>query len=232
MLAAKLSPAGIGTRKESSLHRSLKFRYSGDEGSTETSVGEYICDGMTGKGEIIEVQTGSFAPLRDKVKKLAADNKVIIVHPIVVQKHIELYDAGGRLLHRRKSPRKGSAWDLFKALIYAPEFPRVKNLTIELALIDIAEKRVDDGTGSWRRKGRRIADKVMEAWRDSIILKKPGDYSLFIPFKKKEPFTVKEFGEKAGINTDLARKAVYVLAKMGLVEKKGSRGRAPVYERK
>ena len=227
MLKDKRSP--ITTRNESSLHRSLKFRYS-EIGATETPVGDYVCDGLSEDGEYIEVQTGSFGPLREKVKVLAKSGKVRVVHPIISQKHIELYDSGGGLLHKRKSPRKGSAWDVFKALIYAPELPLSKNLTIELVVIDVIEKRIDDGSGSWRRRGVRITDRQLDAWHSSLVLRKPKDYYRFIPVKKKEAFSVRDLAEKAGIDVGLARKTLYVLNKMGLVERIGKRGRALLYQ--
>ena len=224
--------SSIGTKKESSLHRSLKFRYSGAEGDTETLAGAYVCDGRTSEGELIEVQTGSFGPLKEKVKRLTLKNKVRIIHPVIVQKHIELFDTEGRLLHRRKSPRKGGIWDLFNVLVYAPELPLLKNLTIEVAFVDVVEKRIDDGKGSWRRKGVRIADRFLGAWHESVILKRPKDYCRFIPFEKNEPFTTRSLGEQAGINAGAARKALYVLTKMGIVERVGKQGRSFVYKKK
>ncbi|MCL2008264.1 MAG: hypothetical protein FWG77_09285 [Treponema sp.] len=224
--------SSIGTKRESSLHRSLKFRYSGDEGEVEASNGVYICDARTEKGEFIEVQTGSFGPLKEKARHLCKKGKLRIIHPIIIQKHIELYDTKGALIHRRKSPRKGNIWDLFKALLYAPELPLLKNLSIELALIEVTEKRIDDGKGSWRRRGVSIADRHLEAWHKSIILKKTGDYYQFIPFKIRERFTVKDLGKKAGVNTVLARKTLYVLEKMGLAERVEKRGNSYVYEKR
>jgi len=220
----------IGTKRESSLHRALKFRYSGSDGETETLAGSYVCDGVTGRGELIEVQTGSFGPLKEKVKDLTQKNKVRIIYPVIVLKHIELYDTKGCLLHRRKSPRKGSAWDLFKALIYAPELPLLKNLTVELALVAAVEKRIDDNKGSWRRKGVSICDRTLGAWQDSIILKKPKDYLQFVPFSKNEEFTVSRLAKQAGINTALARKTLYTLTKIGIVERVGKKGNALVYK--
>ena len=224
--------SSIGTKKESSLHRSLKFRYSGEDGDTETLAGSYVCDGRTGKGELIEVQTGSFAPLKEKVKILTGKNKVRIIHPIIAEKHIELYDTKGRLLHRRKSPRKGSLWDLFDALVYAPELPLTKNLTIELAVIEAVEKRIDDGKGSWRRNGVSISDRFLGAWRSSVTLKNAKDFGQFLPFKKQETFTVRNLAEKAGISVALARKTLYVLTKMGLAERTGKQGNSIVYRRR
>jgi len=233
MLTSNLNekPFSIGTRHESELHRALKFHYSGYDGETEAVIGGYVCDAQTSSGEIIEVQIGSFGPLKEKVKFLTENSKVRIIHPIIVQKHIELYDNEGKLIHSRKSPQSGSAWDLFKALIYAPELPLFPRLTVELALVDIVEKRIDDGSGSWRRKGVSIAGRSLGAWRQVLILQKPKDYYAFIPFKEKEPFTVRSLALAAGISVSTARKTVYVLSKMGLIEKAGKQVNAIVYVR-
>ena len=228
---SKNNRSAAAKKKESSLHRSLKFRYS-ENGATETPVGDYVCDALGDNGEYIEVQTGSFGPLREKVKFLTQGGKVRIIHPIISQKRIELYDSEGGLLRKRKSPRKGSSWDVFNALIYAPELPLLKNLAIELAIVDVVEKRTDDGLGSWRRRGVSITDRVIDGWRQSIVLSKPKDYYQFIPFRKSERFSVRDLAEKAGIDVGLARKTLNVLNKMGLVERIGKQGRALLYQRK
>jgi len=224
-----MSKSSIGTKNESELHHSLKLQYSGYGGVTETVIGSYVCDGQTSEGEIIEVQTGSFGPLKEKIKYLTESGKVRIIHPIIVQKYIELYDKKENFIHRRKSPKKGGVWDLFKALIYAPELPLLPRLTVELVLLDTVEKRIDDGSGSWRRKGVSIAGRSVYALRESLVLKKPRDYYQFIPFKKKEPFTVHDLALAAGISVSVAGKTVYVLSKMGLIEKSGKQGNAIVY---
>jgi hypothetical protein len=220
-----VSGSEIGTRRESSLHRALKFRYSGENGQTEQVLGDYVCDGITETGEIIEIQTGSFGPLKEKVRKLAAQGPIRIVHPVIITKYIETYDAKGTLVRRRKSPRRGSQWDLFKNLLYAPEIPLLKGLCVELALIDVVEKRVQDGKGSWRRGGASIAGRELAGWHDSVILKTKRDYRRFIPPAGDEDLTVNSLAKRAAIPPELARKTLYVLTKMGVVERIGKVGR-------
>jgi len=220
----------IGTSNESSLHRDLKFRYTGPDGKTETEVAGFVADGINAKGEYIEVQTGSFGPLRKKA--LALQGNLRVIYPVIITKYIEVYNKRGRQLYRRKSPRKGTAWDLFNALVYAPDLPLIPGLVIELALVDAAEQRVRDGKGSWRRKGVSIRDRHILALHDSVTLKKPADYNRFVPFKKKEQFTSALLAQKAGINVDMARKTLYVLAKLGIIKKTGKQGNAIVYRKK
>jgi hypothetical protein len=105
----------------------------------------------------------------------------------------------------------------------------LKGLSIELALIDALEKRVQDGKGSWRRAGASIAERELAAWRDSIVLKKPRDYRRFIPPALARGFTVGTLAEEAEISKELARKTLYVLNKIGVVERTGKTGRAFTY---
>ncbi|MDR0998131.1 MAG: hypothetical protein LBL70_03610 [Treponema sp.] len=222
----------IGTQKESALHRALKFRYAGETGKTEEILGDYVCDCVTGEGEIIEVQTGSFGPLREKVRNLIARGPVRIVHPVILTKHIETFGAGGERLRKRKSPRRGTQWDLFKHLLYAPELVLLPGLSIELALIDVLEKRILDGKGSWRRKGASIAGRELAGWHGSLCLEGLKDYYRFIPFSGEEGFTVRDLAEKAGIDPGLAQKTLYVLTKIGAVQRTGKKGNAYRYEKK
>ena len=235
----------IGTSNESSLHRTLKLQYTGPGGKTEVTAGEFLADGITKDGEYIEVQTGSFAPLKKKVKEFASHGKVRIVYPVAVRKMLEFYkpvsvkktkkQTGKKnveLLYRRKSPVKGSLWNIFDALIHAPELPLIEGVSIEIVLIDIIEKRVRDGKGSWRRKGVSIKDRQLTCRHESVLLEKPADYLRFIPFKKKEEFTSSLLAEKAGIDKPAARKALYVLTKLKITKRTEKKGTAWIYVRK
>ena len=221
----------IGTRNESSLHRTLKYQYTGPGGKTEKKVGEYVADGLSKSGEYIEVQTGSFAPLKKKVKEFTAGGKLRIIHPIAVTKKIEVYDSDGNFLYRRKSPVHGSPWSLFDALLHAPELPLQKGVVIEIVLADITEKRVRDGKGSWRRKGVSIKDRELSAWHESIVLKRPADYLRFVPFKKNEEFTASMLAKSAEVNKWTAQEALYVLNKMKVVKRIGKKSRELLYVR-
>jgi len=229
-LSVKKAPKIIGTRNESSLHRTLKFQYAGPGGITEAEVGEYVTDGVRKNGEYIEIQTGSFAPLVKKINEFTKHGKVRIIHPIAVKKIIEVYDQQKKLLYRRKSPAKGSSWGIFDALLFAPHLPLVKGVIIEITMVEIIEKRIKDGKGSWRRNGISIYDKELAAIQETIILKKPKDYLKFIPFNKNEEFTTAALAKKAGIKINIARKALYVLAKMNVVNRIGKKSNAWVYK--
>ncbi|GAB1483824.1 hypothetical protein MASR2M78_26400 [Treponema sp.] len=219
----------IGTKKESLLHSSLKYHYAGEDGTTESSVGNYVCDAIRSDGLIIEIQTGSFKPLLGKAGVLTEQGPLKIVHPIAQKRIIEVRDTEGQLLRQRISPKKGRAWDLFSALVYAAELPLIPRLSIELALTEEVELRIDDGKGSWRRKGLSIRGRTLTSILETIHLSSPADYQRFVPFAKNEAFGVKELAEKAKINRTLAQKTVYVLARIGLLREIAKKGKAKQY---
>ncbi len=219
----------IGTEKESALHEALKKSYAGEDGVVEAEVGRYVCDALRADGVMVEVQTGSFGPLKLKAEALAASGPVRIIHPIPAERFIEVWDKGGSLIRRRRSPRKGSPWDLFASLVYAPNLPLVNGITIELAMTEETERRVDDGRGSWRRKGVSIADRELLSIRETHVLSTPQDYRRFAPFAASETFGARELAATAGIQLNLARKTLYVLTRIGVVTEIEKKGKAKRY---
>ena len=223
-------PRAIGTANETSLHRQLKRIYGGRGWRSEIEIAGFVVDGINADGAYVEVQSGGFGRFAEKAKIIAALGSLKVIHPIIIAKYIEVFDAGGRELRRKKSPRSGSPWDLFRELVYAAELPLVPGLEIELALVDAAEERVLDGKGSWRRMGASVRDRRLIALRESIGLKTPADYLRFVPFARNEEFTSGALAKKAGIRVALARKTLYVLAKLGIAERIGKKGNALVYQ--
>ncbi|MDR2602209.1 MAG: hypothetical protein LBC53_07140 [Spirochaetaceae bacterium] len=220
----------IGTERESSLHKQLKNIFTNYNGRTEIKTNSFICDGVKNDGSIVEVQLGSFGPLKRKISALNENQKIIIAHPVILTKEIITFNTNKEAVSVKKSPRKGSMWDLFKALVYAPLSPLHPNVSIALVFVNIIETRIDDGNGSWRRGGKSILDRELISVEKVMYLKKIDDYKKFIPFLEKEEWTVKELAAKAGVRPPLAYKTVYVLAKTGVIKKTGKKGREQLWK--
>jgi hypothetical protein len=222
----------IVTKNESSLHHSLKILFA-DSGLTEVEIAGFICDGLSAGGSVIEVQTGSFAPLVKKAALISSCLKsgqfFTIIHPIIAKKYIETYALNGVLLRRKTSPRKGSVYDLFKALMSAPGLLQMKKVRVVLAFVEVLEKRIDDGKGSWTRKFVSIVDKSLLSCGETIVLKGPKSLLQFLPYKKGESFTTKAFQAWAHITPGLAQRTIWTLRTMGLIKQTGKQGRSYVY---
>jgi hypothetical protein len=103
---------------ETSLHRELKRLYAGPTARTEVVLDNYRIDAVS-RGQLIEIQHGSLAAIRDKIRKLVENHRVLVVKPIVRQKLlVKQAAADGPALSRRLSPKRGALLDIFEELVY------------------------------------------------------------------------------------------------------------------
>ena len=79
--------SGIGTYQEKTLHAVLKDYYAPAKDMQEISVGGYVADIFTGS-EIMEIQTGSLAPMRKKLQSLLGQYPITVVYPIPRVKYL------------------------------------------------------------------------------------------------------------------------------------------------
>ncbi len=73
---------GIGVMREGPLHAALKAWLARPGDRLEVPVDGFVIDLVRADGELVEIQTGSFSPLRSKMDALLDGYRVRIVHPI------------------------------------------------------------------------------------------------------------------------------------------------------
>ena len=143
----------IGTLSEKSLHAALKDWYAKPGDRFEENVDGFHID-IVRHDLLIEIQTANFSSLKRKLATLTERHRVRLVFPIALEKWIVRMGSDGiTLLGRRKSPKRGLVYHLFKELVSIPELIKKRNFSVEVLLIQEEEIRHDDGRGSWRRKG-------------------------------------------------------------------------------
>ncbi len=67
---------------ETSLHRQLKQQYASGDAAQEVKLGKFRID-VVNADQLVEIQHGSLAAIRDKVARLLQDHRVLIVKPIL-----------------------------------------------------------------------------------------------------------------------------------------------------
>ena len=219
----------IGTLGEKSLHSSLKDWYAQSGDHMEAEVNGFHID-IIRDDLLIEIQTTNFSSLKRKLKKLIENHPLRLVFPIAQEKWIVRLAADGvTQIGRRKSPKKGNLFHLFEELVSIPNLIRHPNFSLEVLLIQEEEVRCDDGTGSWRRKGLRIADHRLIEVLDQHIFKEPSDLLALIPPDLTDPFSTKELGN--GINQPrwIAQKMAFCLRSMGVLDIVGKNGNSLLY---
>lgn len=217
---------------ETSLHRDLKTLYAGKDAQFEVALGNYRID-VVSDGLLVEIQHGSLAAIRDKVKKLLRKHRVLVVKPIVVRKRlVKRAVKEGEILHRRLSPKRGSLLDLFEDLVHFTQVFPHERLTLDVPLVEIEEWR-HPGHGRrrrWRENDHEVEDQKLLAVQAVHRLQTTNDLRNLISCPLPTPFHTGDLAESLGVRRWIAQRIAYCFRKMGVVCEAGKQGNARLYE--
>ena len=217
---------------ETSLHRQLKEHYSGKDSQVEVPLGKYRIDVVRGE-QLIEIQHGGLAAIRDKIQELVAEYSVLVVKPIVCRKTIiRLTKKDGDVVSRRLSPKKGTIFNLFDELVYFTRaFPH-PNLTLEVPLVQVEEWRYP---GHGRRRRRRKADFQIEDQKlvsvdETYQFQRPADLVNLIAYEKlPSPFHTGHLADIMQCERWIAQRVAYCFREIGATKQVGKQGNALLY---
>src|SRR5262245_9545958 len=220
---------------ETTLHRQLKALYAGGEARVEQRVAGfgYRIDAVRGE-ELVEIQHGSLAAIRDKIAKLLASHRVLVVKPLVVRKTlVSLSRKGGKELARKASPKRGTLLDMFDELVYFTRVFPHPNLTLETPLVEIEERRFP-GHGRrrrWRKKDFVVEDQRLVAVVGVERFWTHADLWRLIQTRLTWPFHTGNLAESLGVRRWGAQRIAYCLRKTGAADVAGKEGNAWLYRR-
>lgn len=218
--------SGIGQLNEKALHASLKRWYERPGDRFEVAVDGYVID-IVRDGLLIEIQTGSFSPIKAKLASLVRSHPVRLVHPIVQEKWI-VRTADGGASARRRSPKRGRWEDLFWELVSLPELLPNPNFSVEVLLIRAEEARRFEGRRRRRRKGWEVEERRLLEVVDTRLFRGLADWRAILPGGLAS-FTAADLATATNTRAALAGKMAYCLRRAGLIELDGRRGRAYLY---
>ena len=239
---------GINTLNESSLHKSLKNLYSLEDGSrTEVEADGHIYDILTKDGNVIEIQTKNLSKLLTKaLDALKNGRKFTIVHPIIQKKIIETYDEEGKLISRRKSPKKENLYSVFRELTGLYPVILEKNFTLELVFISLTEYRTQtekpEQSANKLRRFKKNWNKTDKQLNEIIKVRKFNgreDYLKLLPKELPEEFSAKDIiielkKNKETINSasNNAHLMLWVYNHVNLIEYTSTKNRTKFYKKK
>lgn len=219
----------IGSLGESSLHSAIKKWYAFPDDEMEKEVDGSIID-ISRKQELIEIQTGSFYAIRDKLRRLVKTHRVRLVYPIPEKKWIVRVGKSGREISRRKSPQEGKLIDVCDELMYIPDLINDDNFILDVLLIREEELWRDDGEGSWRRKGVSIIDRKLVEVIKRVEFVDKNDFLVLLPEDLPRPFTNRDLSQRLGISVYKSRRITYCLKKTGTITQTGKKGNETVFD--
>lgn len=220
---------GIGTLKEKTMHAVFKEFYEPDLDHQEIPIGSFVADIFRDE-EIIEIQTRSLNKLRSKLDFFLEQYPVTIVHPLVCTKWMAWIDQEtGEVTNKRKSPKKGTIYDVFFELYKIKMFLNHPGLTLCFPLVNVEEYRVLNGWSKDRKRGSTRYDRIPKELVDEYVIQDINDYAQLIPPGLPEEFTVKDFAKAAKIAPRYAGTGTNILAHVGAIALVGKQGNAHVY---
>lgn len=220
------------TGMETTLHRQLKAHYAADGAQVEQRIGRYRIDVVAGK-ELIEIQLGSLSAIRDKIAALVKRHPVRVVKPIVAAKYLVKHDrAGGRMISRRRSPKRGVVLDLFEELVHFTRvFPHPR-LVLEVVLVEIEELR-HPGHGKrryWRRNDHVVADQRLLSVVGGESFHAAADLCRLLPKRLPKTFHTGHLANGLGVERWIAQRMAYCLRNTGAIQTVGKERGAWLYE--
>ena len=223
------TPPHIGTLREGPLHASLKQWCAEPGDRFEVEVEGYVVD-VVRDGLLIEVQTGSFAKVKQKLGDLLeTGHRVRVVHPIPARKSIVRIDAEGAVLGRRRSPRHGTKLDVFGQLVAIRDLLAHPGLEIQLVMTDEDEYRKHDPTKAWRRRGWVVQERRLVGIEEVVTVSGAAELAEFLPDGLPDPFVTADIAVAAGCPLRVAQQVAYCLRHAGAVNAVGKRGNAIEY---
>jgi hypothetical protein len=218
---------------ETSLHRELKLLYGGPAGQQEVRLGRYRIDAVRGD-LLVEIQHGPLTAIRDKIRALLADHRVLVVKPIVARKRlVRLSSADGPVVSQRTSPKRQGLVAAFDELVhFLRVFPHPR-LELELVLVEIEELRYPGhGRRRWRRANDfQVADQRLLEVQESRSIRTSADLWKLLPKGLRGSFDTARLAAHANTPRWSAQRIAYCLRQAGAAELVGKRGNALLYKR-
>lgn len=217
---------------ETSLHRQLKARYACGDAAQEVKLGAFRID-VVNPDHLVEIQHGSLAAIRDKIAHLLPDHRIVIVKPIIARKRIlQLKRRGGAVVSQRWSPKRGTALDLFGELVHFTRvFPHA-NLTLEVPLVEVEERRFPGhGRRRWRRPNdRQVEDICLVGVGDVYRFATASDLLQLLPDRLPQPFHTQQLAEQLEVHRHVAQQIAYCMRQTGAVTEVGKDGNTRLYQ--
>lgn len=220
----------IGTYKERSQHLILKLYYEPDTTFHEVPFCGHIADIMR-DGEIIEIQTGSMAPLVKKLSVFLPEKSVKIVFPCAVKSRIcwidpesgESFDGVFRKYEKKR-------YSVLPELLRIGEYFGCDGFSVDLVMTYATVFKLLDGYGVDRKKRATKTDTVPDEISEIITLKTSFDVKHFLGLHSGEIQTQGDLAKRYGLKRRRLWMTVKGLQEIGVIEPCGKEKNKLLYK--
>lgn len=221
-------PTNIGSLNESALHKSLKDLKALDGDILECPVDGYIVD-IKQTDRLVEIQTRNLHRVVSKIYDLVERYSLHLVYPIAARTTITKTLENGIEIQRR-SPKKGTIYEVFAALVSAPTLITHPHFSLEVAMIHEEQVRVFDEKKGWRRRHWVIVERRLIELITTHCFKGATDLWMLFAGRLPAQFTTRDIAESVHITRRLAQQAVYCLRHCGAIDIVGKKRNELIYK--
>ena len=229
-LAGERRREGIGTLGEKTLHAVLKAYFAGPGDGLEVPVGPFVAD-VQGPEGVVEIQTGNFRRLREKLPLFLSLGPVTVVYPVPAKKWLVWLEEDGTLTPRRKSPKVAGPWQVLPELYDIRDLLLSPGLRLCVALLELEEYRLKNGWGNGGKRGSTRQERLPLDLLEEVWVRSPKEWGRLLPRELPREFTAKDFSKLTKLSPKKTYFALGTLQAVGAVVRLGKRGNAYVYER-
>lgn len=215
-----------------SIHQQLKLHYVADETRHEVDLDGYRIDAIDDDDRLIEVQCASLLAIRDKIRKLTKNHKVVVVKPLATRKKLLKKERrNGKVVSSRYSPTKQTLPWIFQELVhFTKAFPH-PNLQLDILLTEQEEIRVPAKRKTWRRK-HSVQDRCLVEVQETISISSVEDLWKCLDVELPKVFTTADLAKASKMPRWLAQKAAYCFREMNHIKVCGKQGNSIEYRLK
>ncbi len=229
--ADEVNKSYIGTLGEKTLHGVLKEYLAEEDDRQEVKIGSFYAD-IVGKNGITEIQTRNFGKLRKKLEAFLKDYEVTVVYPVAKVKWLCWLDMQtGEITKKRKSPKIGREYEIFKELIYILDELKSERLHIKILFLELTETRMLDGWSRDKKKGSTRFDRMPNDILGEVNINSTEDYVKLFPKELPEEFTSNDFSRATGLSDRFTNGALKILMQTEIIKRIGKNGRTYLYKR-
>ena len=214
--SAEVVEPHIGTLNEGSLHAALKELYAEAGDRFEVPLDRFVIDIARADLDgqlLIEIQTGSFGAMGRKLDFLLPDHQILLVHPIAHASYLCRDDA-----KPRRSPKKGSVYDLFGQLVSIPTLLDHPNLTLDIVMVNVDKVQEHDPKARRGRGGYRTVDRRLREVIERHRFESPTDLLRLVPDELPDIFTTADLARLGGFSRSHAQQMAYCFRALDFFE--------------
>jgi len=212
----------IGLLNEGELHSRLKEYFEPNSEYHEIPCMGFVAD-ILRDDTVTEIETCSFSNVKKKIKPFLQEYKLNIVYPLAIKRWVAFVNSEtGEIGQRKKSTRPARLADMFRELYKIKEYLLLPNFSVTVVEAEIVEIKC-------RERRPHKLNRIPLEFLGTHQLKTVEDYRNAVNLPTGL-FCANDFGRLNKMRRGDVWYALSVLCTLGIIELKGKKGKAYLYE--